>query len=148
MRNHPARAFAGKRLRLHPMNMKIEHLAIWANDLEKMREFYQKYFDMKCGAKYENLQKGFSSYFLSFQSGPRIEIMNRKDVLNIRNNQGLSIGLAHFAVSVGSKRTVDDLTQRLKIDGFSIISEPRITGDGYYESLILDPEGNQVEITE
>jgi Lactoylglutathione lyase and related lyases len=128
--------------------MKIEHLAIWTSDLEQMREFYQKYFDMKCGKKYENVQKGFSSYFLAFESGARIEIMNRKDISNEVRVKGMSNGLTHFAISVGSIKAVDALTERLRNGGITIIGEPRTTGDGYYESVILDPEGNHVEITE
>jgi len=128
--------------------MKIEHIAIWTSDLEGMREFYQKYFDMKCGAKYENIQKGFSSYFLAFDGGARIEIMNRKDILNEVGQKGMSNGLTHFAISVGSTKAVDRLTEKLRNDGITIIGEPRTTGDGYYESVILDPEGNHVEITE
>ncbi len=128
--------------------MKIEHIAIWTSDLEGMREFYQKYFDMKCGAKYENIQKGFSSYFLAFDGGARIEIMNRKDILNEVGQKGMSNGLAHFAISVGSTKAVDRLTEQLRNDGITIIGEPRTTGDGYYESVILDTEGNHVEITE
>lgn len=128
--------------------MKIEHIAIWTSDLEGMREFFQKYFDMKCGKKYENIQKGFSSYFLSFEGGARIEIMNRKDIVTDVGIKGMSNGLSHFAISVGSIDAVDSLTERLRNDGITIIGEPRTTGDGYYESIILDPEGNHVEITE
>ena len=128
--------------------MKIEHIALWTSDLERMREFYQGYFDMKCGKKYENLQKGFSSYFLSFDNGARLEIMNRNDIPTHVGTRGLCHGFTHFAISVGSKEAVDRLTERLKNDGVSIVGEPRTTGDGYYESVILDPEGNHVEITE
>lgn len=128
--------------------MKIEHIAIWTNDLEGMREFYQTYFNMKCGDKYENVEKGFSSYFLSFESGARMEIMERKDILNKSGNKGIVNGLTHIAISVGDKETVDNLTNRLRLDGFEIYGEPRTTGDGYYESVILDPEGNHIEITE
>ncbi|MDN4164238.1 VOC family protein [Cytophagales bacterium LB-30] len=128
--------------------MKLEHVAIWVSDLEAMREFYQKYFNMRSGGKYENLQKGFSSYFLSFENGARIEIMKRNDITNAAGLKGMSIGLAHIAISVGNKELVDSYTERLRKDGFTIIGEPRTTGDGYYESVILDPEGNQIEITE
>ena len=128
--------------------MKIEHLAIWVEDLEKMRGFYTKYFGMQCSDKYINTQKGFSSYFLSFGSGTRIEIMNRADILLPKDEKGKVLGLAHFSISVGSKEAVDKLTNLFKSEGVSIIGEPRTTGDGYYESVILDPERNQVEITE
>ena len=128
--------------------MRIEHIAIWTSDLERMRDFYQTYFNMQCGDKYENIKKGFSSYFLSFDSGARIEIMERKDILNGSREKGSVNGLTHIAISVGDKATVDKLTERLKLDGFEIFGEPRTTGDGYYESVILDPEGNHIEITE
>jgi lactoylglutathione lyase len=103
---------------------------------------------MNCGNKYENIQKGFSSYFLAFDSGARIEIMNRKDFSTKVGIKGMSNGLTHFAISVGSINAVDSLTERLRYDGITIIGDPRTTGDGYYESVILDPEGNHVEITE
>ncbi len=128
--------------------MRIEHIALWTNDLENMRAFYQKYFNMKCGDKYENAKKGFSSYFLSFESGARIELMTRKDISNEIGTQDISTGLAHFAISVGNKENVNKLTEQLRADGFEIVGEPRTTGDGYYESGILDPEGNHIEITE
>ena len=127
---------------------RIEHIAIWTNDLEKMREFYQKFFKMKCSNKYENLKKGFSSYFLSFDTGARIEIMTKKDILDENREKGISNGLTHIAISVGDRETVDKFTDQLKLAGVEIFEEPRVTGDGYYESVILDPEGNHIEITE
>ena len=128
--------------------MKIEHIAIWVEDLEKMRKFYTSYFDMKCGSKYINEKNKFSSYFLSFDNGARIEIMHRSDILEHRRNKGMSNGLTHFAISVGNREKVNQLTDLIRSDGFGVIGEPRTTGDGYYESVILDPEGNSVEITE
>lgn len=128
--------------------MKIEHLAIWTSDLERMRAFYQNYFGMKCSSKYENVQKGFSSYFLSFESGARIEIMTRKDISDEGGVKEYSVGLTHFAISAGSVEAVNNYTELLRKDGFTIYSEPRTTGDGYYESVVLDPDGNHVEITE
>lgn len=128
--------------------MRIHHIAIWVNDLEKMREFYQTYFNMKCGDKYENYNKGFSSYFLSFESGARIEIMKRNDIFDEIGEKGLANGLTHIAISVGSREKVDKLTERFRLDGFKIFGKPRITGDGYYESVVLDPEGNHIELTE
>ncbi|WP_185290830.1 VOC family protein [Chryseobacterium lactis] len=128
--------------------MKIEHLAIWADDLEKIREFYLKYFDMTSNEKYINEKKGFSSYFLSFGEGKaRLEIMNRMDIHEEPEKRGFSKGIAHFAISVGGKEAVDQLTERLRNDHYTIESEPRTTGDGYYESVLLDPEGNYVEIS-
>lgn len=129
-------------------NMRIEHIALWTKNLETMRDFYQKYFNMKSGDKYENTKKGFSSYFLSFDSGARIELMQREDILEGSRDRGLVFGLTHIAISVGDKNSVDNLTERLRSDGYKIVGPPRTTGDGYYESVFLDPEGNHVEITE
>lgn len=128
--------------------MKIEHLAVWVDDLEKMRAFYLRYFGATSNEKYMNEKKGFSSYFLSFEKGEtRLEIMNRIDIHEEPGKRGFSKGIAHFAISVGSKEAVNDLTERLRNDQYIIESEPRTTGDGYYESVVLDPEGNYVEIS-
>jgi lactoylglutathione lyase len=128
--------------------MKIEHLAVWAEDLEKMRQFYLTYFHMKSSEKYENDAKGFSSYFLSFGDGKtRLELMNKLDIRQEPDRGGATKGLAHFAMSVGSKEAVNMLTEKLRADHYIIEGEPRTTGDGYYESVVLDPEGNRVEIT-
>jgi len=128
--------------------MKIEHLAIWAKDLEKMRRFYMTYFDMKSNEKYENTQKQFTSYFLSFEGAEtRIELMHNPSIVEVMTDNGVEIGLTHFAISVGSKEKVDQFTTRLRANGFSIVGEPRTTGDGYYESVVLDCEGNRIEIT-
>jgi lactoylglutathione lyase len=128
--------------------MKIEHLAIWVDDIEKVRQFYVKYFDAESNEKYTNIKKGFSSYFLKFgECNTRIELMNRPDIVNEPAKRGFMKGVAHFAVSVGNKEAVDRLTEKLRTDGYTIEGEPRTTGDGYYESVVLDPEGNYVEIT-
>ena len=127
--------------------MRIEHIAIWVKDLEGMRNFYNKYFNTKSGEKYFNEKKKFSSYFLSFKNGARLEIMHRPDIVEQLGQKGLINGLAHFAISIGSKEKVNQMTELFRTDGFEIIGEPRTTGDGYYESVILDPEGNQIEIT-
>lgn len=128
--------------------MKIEHIALWVNDLEVMKIFYVKYFDMTANEKYTNPKKGFSSYFLSFKNdGTRIELMYRPDIADFLTKKGLLNGLTHFAISVGSKEQVDGLTEQLRQDGYTIEGEPRTTGDGYYESIVLDPEGNPIEIT-
>jgi len=128
--------------------MRIEHIAIWVNDLEEMKNFYTKYFGMKCSEKYKNVKKGFSSYFLSFDSGARIEIMNRVDISKKIGKKGISNGLTHLALSVGGKAKVDEITELIRNNGFEIFGEPRTTGDGYYESVVMDPEGNHIEITE
>jgi len=128
--------------------MRIEHIAIWVNNLEEMKDFYMKYFSMKCSNRYENPKKGFTSYFLSFDTGARIEIMNRKDISRKINIKGISNGFTHLAFSVGSVEKVDELTELIRSNGFKIFGEPRTTGDGYYESVVIDPEGNHIEITE
>ena len=126
--------------------MKIEHAAMWVGDLEKMRNFYEIYFDACPGSKYVNAAKGFGSYFLSFESGARLELMHSDSMTSGSSSQ--APGYAHFAFSVGSKEKVDELTARLRSAGFTVESGPRTTGDGYYESCVLDPEGNRIEITE
>ena len=122
----------------------IDHIAIWVEDLEKMREFYCKYFDGVSNQKYENKIKGFESYFISFNGAIRIELMKRKDIEERIYKEIL--GLAHLAFKVGSKEKVNELTEIFRKDGYKIIGEPRTTGDGYYESVILDPEGNRIEL--
>lgn len=126
--------------------MKIEHVAMYVADLEAAKEFYVKYFHAKSNELYHNPKTGFRSYFLSFSDGARLEIMN-KPGLKEALEEGLLKGYVHMAFSVGSKAEVDVLTERLKADGYQVISGPRTTGDGYYESCILDIEGNQIEIT-
>jgi len=128
--------------------MKIEHIAIWTMDLEKMKNFYLKYFDLSSNKKYHNPKKKFSSYFLAFENGARIELMHKPDISEFIHKLDPKLGLAHFAISVGTKENVDLLTKRIQENGYRIIGEPRMTGDGYYESIISDPEGNLIEITE
>lgn len=127
-------------------SMHIEHIAMYVNDLEKTREFFVKYFNAISNEKYHNKKTGFSSYFLSFDSGARLEIMNKPDLLD-REKQLAETGYIHIAFRVGSKEAVDALADRLKRDGYPVISGPRTTGDGYYESCIIGVEGNQIEIT-
>ena len=128
--------------------MKIEHVALWVKDLEKMKSFYEQYFHAKAGEKYINPKKQFESYFLSFDSGSRLELMHMPSVPDSKDDVYKQFkGFIHFAVSTGTKEQVDSLTQWLKNDGFEILDGPRTTGDGYYESVVLDPEGNRVEIT-
>lgn len=127
--------------------MRIEHLAIWVKDLELMREFYETYFGAKSGNKYYNPTKNFTSYFLSFEDGPRLELMNCPDMAKKSIDGGEYIGIVHFAIAVGSKEKVNQLTEKLKNAGFEIVGKPRTTGDGYYESVVMDPEQNRVEIT-
>lgn len=129
--------------------MRIEHIAIWVEDLEKMRQFYLDYFDASSSEKYVNPKKGYSSYFISFGSGDsRIEIMNRDDIAENPLHRGYVRGLAHISIEVGNVLQVGQMTEKFRADGYTIESEPRRTGDGYYESVILDPEGNLIEIVE
>lgn len=125
--------------------MKIDHIALWTNDLEQMKLFYTKYFNGIATGKYTNNQKQFESYFLLFESGTRLELMRKPDL--VRRDSFTSLGYAHLAFSVGSKERVIQLTETIRNDGYTINSEPRITGDGYFESCIIDPEGNLIEIT-
>ncbi len=127
--------------------MKIEHIAIWVSEIELMRSFYENYFNAKAGDKYINLKKNFTSYFLSFTEGTRLELMYKPEIKNNQNQGTERLGFIHFALSVGSKEKVINLTELLRKDGYEIVGEPRITGDGYYESVVLDPEGNRIEIT-
>lgn len=126
--------------------MKIEHIAMYVTDLEAVREFFVKYFGAKANNGYHNLKTDFRSYFLSFNEGARLEIMNRPQMVD--NVKDISrTGYIHIAFSLGSAEKVDQLTAKLQSDGYEVISAPRITGDGYYESCIVDLEGNQIELT-
>lgn len=128
--------------------MRIEHVAMWTRDIERLASFYRGYFGAAVGEKYVNPAKGFESRFLSFDSGARLEIM-RTTLLRAdeKDSVGQTIGLAHLAFAVGSDHGVDELTGRLHRDGYVILDGPRRTGDGYYESVVADPDGNRVEIT-
>ena len=127
--------------------MKIEHVAMYVNDLERAREFFVKYFGAKSNDGYHNPVKKFRSYFLTFDDGSRLELMNKAEMDDAPKTLNRT-GFIHIAFSVGGKAEVDELTARLKSDGFTVIGEPRTTGDGYYESCIVDLEGNQIELTE
>lgn len=125
---------------------KIEHVAMYCQNLEIIKDFYEKYFGCKSGPKYINAAKGFESYFLSFEDSSRLEIMTKTSVNESINPKEL-LGLTHLAISVGSKENVDKLTKKIEDDGYEVVGPPRNTGDGYYESVILDPELNRIEIT-
>lgn len=128
--------------------MHLHHIAIWTNSLEEQKEFYVKYFNGTSNQKYVNPVKGFESYFVSFDRGSGgIEIMRKKEITASNPLAGNSIGLAHFSFATGSKEAVLELTERLRKDGYTVASEPRTTGDGYFESAILDGDGNCIEIT-
>ena len=126
--------------------MKIEHIALYVEDLEETKNFFIKYLGAKANNGYHNPRTDFRSYFLSFEDGARLEIMQRPEMVNLPK-EAARTGYAHIAFSVGSREKVDALTAELKADGYDVVSGPRITGDGYYESCIVAMEGNQVEIT-
>lgn len=127
--------------------MRIEHIAMYVNDLEKAKDFFMKYFNATPNEEYHNEKTNFRSYFLSFDDGARLEIMNKPNMVD-SERQLTKTGYIHIAFSLGNKEAVNELTDKLKDDGYYVISEPRTTGDGYYESCIIGFEGNQIEITE
>jgi len=127
--------------------MYIEHIAIWTKNIRRLTDFYTLYFRGTPGPRYENAAKGFQSYFLSFEQGARLEIMQKDSIPDSRNDpQAQFTGFIHLSFVVGSEVEVDQLTDRLQADGYPVMSAPRRTGDGYYESSVLDPDGNWVEI--
>lgn len=126
--------------------MKIEHIAMYANDLEAAKDFFVNYFGASPNDGYHNQTTDFRSFFLTFTDGARLEIMTRPGMDDSEKSIART-GYIHLAFSVGSKENVDELTARLRRDGYEIISGPRTTGDGYYESCIIGPEGNLIEIT-
>jgi lactoylglutathione lyase len=124
--------------------MYIHHFAIWTHDIEKVKDFYLKYFSCTPNKKYENTEKQFESYFITFTGGMRIELMWNPGISEKKDSD--TIGLAHFAIIVGTKENVDRLTEQLERDGYTINSYPRTKGDGYYESVVSDPENNRIEL--
>ncbi|MED9904496.1 MAG: VOC family protein [Lachnospiraceae bacterium] len=126
--------------------MKIEHIAMYVNELEDTKYFFEKYFNAKANNGYHNPNSDFRSYFLTFEDGARLEIMKKPKMKDDEKAVNRT-GFIHIAFSVGSKEKVDSLTDTLKNDGYDVISGPRTTGDGYYESCIVGIEGNQIEIT-
>lgn len=125
--------------------MHINHIACWTNNLERLCDFYTRYFDAEVQPLYENQAREYSSRFLVFPGGSRLEIMHIPGLEDHRSNH--RIGLAHIAFSTGSREAVDHLAARLKSDGFTLLDGPRLTGDGYYEAAFSDPDGNRLEIT-
>ncbi|HNS50850.1 MAG TPA: VOC family protein [Anaerolineae bacterium] len=128
--------------------MTIEHIAIWTDRLEVMIAFYARHFGGSAGARYQNPRTGLESCFVTFATGARLELMQRPSIGPHLDPGEERQGYAHLAFCVGSRALVDELTRRLEETGCTVISAPRETGDGYYESCILDPDGNRVELTE
>ena len=130
--------------------MKIEHVAIWTMRLEELKVFYGTYFGGQAAApKYVNPKRQFESYFLTFpDGGARLEVMRIPGLADRHHGEAIPfVGYAHIAISVGSKQAVDDITAALRQAGVPVLDGPRMTGDGYYETIVLDPDGNRVEIT-
>jgi lactoylglutathione lyase len=125
--------------------IRVEHVALWVRDIDAMAAFYSRYFGARVGALYQNPRKGFESRFLELGAGARLEIMRRTDVV-IRASDA-QLGFAHVAIAVGDEAAVDALAARFSADGVTVADGPRRTGDGYYECVVQDPEGNRVEVT-
>lgn len=126
--------------------MKITHIAIWTRKLEEMKDFYIKYFNGKSNEKYTNPTKGFESYFIKFDGETTLEIMRSTHLNNDKKSKEKELGLRHFAFQLENRDKVDQLTKQFKTDGYQVIGMPRITGDGFYESVILDIDGNCIEL--
>ncbi len=127
--------------------MKIEHVALWTHDLEASKTFFVEFFGGKAGEKYINLENDFHSYFLSFEDGARLEIMQIPSRSSMAPLDEQYWGFSHVAFSVGSEKAVDELTEKARQRNFKVIREPSFTGDGYYESCIQDADNNMIEIT-
>jgi lactoylglutathione lyase len=129
--------------------MKIEHIAIWTKQIEVIKDYYIQYFGGITGKIYNNPSKLFTSYFVSFDSGARLEIMTNPDIIENKNNidNQNHIGLTHIAIEVGSMKEVDNKADELRKAGFPILDGPRKTGDGYYEFTSIDPDKNRIEVT-
>lgn len=126
---------------------RIDHIAVWTDDLDRLVAFYAQYFNAEVGALYTNPVKGFTSRFLAFEGGGRLEVMRTSMIRPVRLESGTQrMGLTHLALSVGAEARVDELTRTLREAGYAVLDGPRRTGDGYYESVVLDPDGNRIEI--
>jgi lactoylglutathione lyase len=142
-----APASGGSAARGGPVSASIEHVALWTRDVERLAAFYRDYFGASVGERYENPAKGFASRFVSFGAGARLELMSTTRLDPVEAPRGAQrFGLTHVALALGSESAVDALTARLRADGYEVLDGPRRTGDGYYESVVLDPDGNRVEI--
>ena len=128
--------------------MHIEHVAMWSRDIERLKDFYVTYFGARAGERYERPAQQYASYFLVFDEGARLELMQMPSIPASQNDpEEQFTGLIHLALSVGTELAVDALTERLGHDGYRVVSPPRRTGDGYYESVVFDPDDNRIEIT-
>ena len=125
--------------------MKIDHVAMYVNDLEAEKNFFVKYFNAKAGSKYSNFRNDFSNYFLKFEDGSRLEIMTRSSLVDA-NKVRYRTGYHHIAISVGDRKDVDDFMKKCDADGVIVVSGARTTGDGYYAAVVVDPEGNEIEV--
>lgn len=130
-------------------HMKIDHVAIWTDELERLKNYYVRYFEGKPGLKYTNEKKDFHSYFISFKSGSRLEIMTIPGVADNLDNEKKQYqkGINHLAFGMETMQEVDQKAKQLMADGYKILSGPRRTGDGYYEFETLDPDENRIEVT-
>lgn len=127
--------------------MRIDHVALYCKDLERMKNFFIKYFDARSNEQYHNPRTGLRTYILTFPDGDaRLELMQRPDTIDVDPSKP-NIGFIHLSFSLGSRQAVDEKTKELQHDGFTIVSGPRTTGDGYYETAFLGPEEIQMEIT-
>jgi lactoylglutathione lyase len=126
--------------------VRLEHVAVWTHDLERLRAFYERYFGARAGAQYRSATRaGFASYFLTFpDGGSRLELMTAPGLAATAG--AAAIGYSHVALTVGSRADVEALTQRMRDDGVRVISGPRETGDAYFEAVVADPDGNEVEL--
>lgn len=130
-----------------PRVVAVHHVAVWVDDLERARAFYVDALGGRSGPPYHNVRTGFRSYFVDFGGGARLELMSRPDV-GPAERKTIATGYAHVALSVGSRDAVDAMVGALEARGTVVESRPRQTGDGYYEAVVLDPEGNRIELTE
>jgi lactoylglutathione lyase len=127
--------------------VRIEHIAMWTNDIDRLANFYAKYLGATIGAKYANRDKGFESRFLEFAGDARLELMQTSTLQPVVLERGAQrMGLTHISITVGTERRVEELTASLRNAGFVVVDGPRRTGDGYYESVVLDPDGNRIEL--
>jgi lactoylglutathione lyase len=127
------------------VNARLEHVGLWVRDLDTVAAFYEKHFGARIGSLYQNTRKGFESRFLEFAGGARLEVMRRTDITQRASDEQL--GLAHVALAIGDEAAVDALAARFRAEGMPPLDGPRRTGDGYYECVVRDPEGNRVEVT-